>query len=122
MDAKKIAVEMMYLAYRGSVPMGMGFLQFKQDSDVDREMIESMLVDDGKTWSISADYLKGRMVKLYIFGHEGDEDINPVILEREIRGDYQSWQVRFGTTKRLHQQAVNNIEARRKHAAEAEGS
>ena len=91
------------LAYRASIPMGLGYLHARPDSKEDEaKLTETLLPTPGET--LVTDYVAGRMMKLRIRHPE------PTVLETRDdapRADYQSWATSYPTYEAL-------IEAARK--------
>lgn len=96
------ALQLVRLAYEASSPMGLGWLhegRVKPNFDLH--------VRDG---SISADYIAGRMVKLWGFSY-GDDYIE-FDDQRAPRADYQSWCRSYPTNESLAVAAINSLAAK----------
>lgn len=100
----KVASEMLYLAYEASSVVGMGKLQevdnlTKEDILVlcTGQAFHDLILFKGRKFQLNADYLAGRMVKLFLTIEE-----NYVVTpDREPRIDYQSWCNKYSTYESL---------------------
>jgi hypothetical protein len=98
-QAEEVKKRALLLAYRASAPMGLGFLHYKPNNAED----EKALLDSVRPGDLHADYVSGRMVKLYI-RQKGN---TLTVADYAPRSDYQSWAGTYPTYTAL-------IEAARK--------
>lgn len=99
----KLARAILILAYRASVPVGVGWLQERANTTAtDEEIVQGASVKtlpDGITVEVSADYVLGRMVKIgYTVDANTDVDVR---YGGQPRADYQSWVSRYLTFRDL---------------------
>lgn len=110
----ELAQTMAWLMYSNSVPMGMGFLHFREDNLDDKQtLFDEMTASDksdthGKESNFYMDYVNGRMVKSNImWNNKGVHLPSP---EDDIqRADYQSWSNAFDGVRGVYDEAVRLI-------------
>ena len=97
----ELAKELFWLAWKESRVIGMGI--FQDDPKATKEAVWKSL--EGDYLRKRADYVFGRMMKLYIEILPGGVEIHT----REPRSDYQSWCVTYPTIQSLVDAAVVNV-------------
>lgn len=94
-EAERVKAKALLLAYQASIPMGMGFLHYKENAEKDAEMLAEYITPGEDLY---ADYVVGRMVKLTIRQPEPDMlDIR----DAPPHPEYQSWVVKYPTYEAL---------------------
>ena len=101
--AQAVAKKAFWLAYQASVPMGMGFLHFREDAK-EQDIVDSMVRPREDGIELYGDYVLGRMMKTG-FRTKG----NQLIYGDEARSDYQSWAVKYGTYGNLVDAAEKEV-------------
>ena len=86
-------------AFLASKPTGMGKLHYSDNHDLTKREFLGMLLKKG---GYSADYVKGRMVKLYV-SEEGEGWVfnRNCNSEHSPKDDYQSWAYKYPTWQAL---------------------
>jgi len=112
--AMEIAKEALWLAWNAcGSPYGMGMLQDNPNAekeDVWKNAYNKGDYPGGRSFErndaqVSADYVFGRMMKLYFKLTEDTLDIP----EDECRSDYQSWCTKYPSYKFLFEKAAENV-------------
>jgi len=112
--AMEIAKEALWLAWNAcNRPFGMGVLQDNPGATKEEVWENAYNKGDysgGRTFlnndnDVDADYVFGRMMKLYFKVSEKTIDIP----ERECQSDYQSWCTKYPTYKDLFEEAAKNV-------------
>lgn len=94
----EIVKKMAALAVNASVPVGMGFIHYKEKEYVPSDFNKVFLGD-----FFSIDYWEGRMVKMHLRKKDGGwEPIN-----ENLSSDYQSWCGKYTTYDDLYKAATN---------------
>lgn len=121
-ECDKLIGRMLWLAYQAAIPMGMGYLQARDDkseADVIANVIDAgdypnamepgVRPDQkGGSVNVSADYVFGRMMKLRF--KAGDNWVE--LPDHEPRHDYQSWCGKYPTYAALFDAALESLNAR----------
>ena len=94
-------IEVCRLAYNTSIPMGMGIYQFVP-GDMSIQEAKNLFGPMEKSGHIHLDYIKGRMVKLYM---NRNRDGSWSFLPENLSPDYQSWSKKFPSFKDLVDEA-----------------
>jgi len=103
----QIITRALWLAFKASTPMGMGFLYIRA-ADLTKEENMSELVQTTDTgFSAYTDYVAGRMMKTgFYVTSDGVLTISP----DKPRFDYQSWIVKYPTPEKLIEAVYKSFE------------
>ncbi len=104
-DTVSVMKEALWLAWQSSHVMGMGYLQDRPGATKE-EVWAYVQWPDKPVMSIHADYVFGRMMKLFC---RIDDNVLTT-REGELRDDYQSWCNTFATYKDLLEKAEQNLQ------------
>lgn len=92
-----------FLAYKASVPVGLGHLH-ERDNTTESEVWDCV---KSEMCCPSADYVFGRMMKI---GCEYDPAAGTIeVMDRQPRGDYQSWCVKYPTFAAPFEEAAKQL-------------
>lgn len=102
LSGERVAKRILFLAYEPSAVVGLGILQARS------RVGEDEIADHVEGGWINADYVRGRMVKLWGFRYgpdwiEFDDEATP-------RPDYQSWAWKYPTNEALVLAAIKSLE------------
>lgn len=101
-----VAKRLLFLAYQASGARGLGFLHLT-DKVTEEELWSQQRQGDIAKCRVSADYLYGRMVKLWDFS------FGPTSVtfddQQTPRGDYQSWCGTYPTNESLVLAAIESL-------------
>ena len=112
-DCEKLAKRIMYLAWKASRCLGLGFLQDRGEQNEEEVWASMMgrrdyggfLANTNQTGDVYADYVNGRMMKLGIKWSEGEISLNNDNFDRE----YQSFARLYPTAQSLFDKAVESL-------------
>lgn len=112
-EARRLAKRILWLAYEASVPMGAGQYHYREGLTEEEVWGRCPLVPDRvkPQTCISADYLVGRMMKLYFTYSGGIDQGNVTIDSPGPRQDYQSWCTTYKTYEALVEAAQVSLKA-----------
>ncbi len=94
----QIITRAVWLAFKASSPMGMGFLHAAQADGVTEEQLASLARETDKGIEVRTDYVCGRMMKTtFTVSPDGKLTVWPEV----PRHDYQSWAGDYATAAEL---------------------
>ncbi len=107
-NARTVAARMVWLAFQASSAQGMGFIHAGTAANAIEDDVLSCAL--GQTYPdgsvcINADYVFGRMMKLYFWFNEGHITLNP----RPLDVEYQSWCRTYPTFEDLRIAAIDSL-------------
>lgn len=87
LTSQAIAKRALWLAFQAAQPAGLGFLHVSAAAKLTEDLIWTQWRQNARGFVVEADYIAGRMMKLY-FEYSQDELRIPDV---PCRIDYQSW-------------------------------
>ena len=104
-DYETLAKRMFWLAYQASIPIGLGVLHYTEDLTED-DIWQSVSFDGKRVDRPAADYVSGRMMKMWLENKDGEVSWGPAA---KPDPEYQSWCRRHPTYEALREAAIESL-------------